>query len=58
MINPMIVDGQVAGGVAQGIGAALLEEITYGPTASCAAAASWTISSRPPPKCRPSRSGT
>lgn len=30
MINPMIVDGQVAGGVAQGIGAALLEEITYG----------------------------
>ena len=30
MINPMIVDGQVAGGVAQGVGAALLEEITYG----------------------------
>jgi len=30
MINPMIVDGQVAGGVAQGIGAALLEEISYG----------------------------
>jgi len=29
MINPMIVDGQVAGGVAQGVGAALLEEITY-----------------------------
>jgi aerobic carbon-monoxide dehydrogenase large subunit len=30
VINPMIVDGQVAGGVAQGVGAALLEEITYG----------------------------
>ena len=30
MINPMIVDGQVRGGVAQGIGAALLEEIIYG----------------------------
>lgn len=30
MINPMIVNGQVAGGVAQGIGAVLLEEITYG----------------------------
>jgi len=30
MINPAIVDGQVAGGVAQGVGAALLEEITYG----------------------------
>ncbi len=31
VINPMIVDGQVVEGVAQGIGAALLEEITYGP---------------------------
>jgi aerobic carbon-monoxide dehydrogenase large subunit len=30
VINPMIVDGQVVGGVAQGIGAALMEEITYG----------------------------
>jgi carbon-monoxide dehydrogenase large subunit len=29
MINPMIVDGQVQGGVAQGIGSALLEEIIY-----------------------------
>jgi len=29
LINPMIVDGQVHGGVAQGIGAALLEEIRY-----------------------------
>lgn len=31
VINPMILDGQVVGGVAQGIGAALFEEITYGP---------------------------
>jgi aerobic carbon-monoxide dehydrogenase large subunit len=30
VINPMIVNGQAAGGVAQGVGAALLEEITYG----------------------------
>ncbi|MHB8587458.1 MAG: xanthine dehydrogenase family protein molybdopterin-binding subunit [Candidatus Dormibacteraceae bacterium] len=30
VINPMIVDGQVMGGVAQGIGAALMEEINYG----------------------------
>ena len=30
MINPAIVDGQIEGGVAQGVGAALLEEITYG----------------------------
>jgi aerobic carbon-monoxide dehydrogenase large subunit len=29
MINPLIVDGQVHGGVAQGIGAALLEKIIY-----------------------------
>ncbi|WP_431305676.1 xanthine dehydrogenase family protein molybdopterin-binding subunit [Sediminicoccus sp. BL-A-41-H5] len=29
LINPMIVDGQVHGGVAQGIGAALLEELVY-----------------------------
>jgi aerobic carbon-monoxide dehydrogenase large subunit len=29
IINPMIVDGQVHGGVAQGIGAALLEEMVY-----------------------------
>lgn len=31
MINPMIVDGQVTGGVAQGIGGALLEELVYSP---------------------------
>jgi carbon-monoxide dehydrogenase large subunit len=29
MINPMIVEGQVAGGVVQGIGGALLERIVY-----------------------------
>jgi carbon-monoxide dehydrogenase large subunit len=29
MINPMIVDGQVMGGVVQGIGTALFEEIPY-----------------------------
>lgn len=29
LVNPMIVDGQVHGGVAQGIGSALLEEICY-----------------------------
>lgn len=32
LINPMIVDGQVHGGVAQGIGNALLEEIRYDET--------------------------
>ncbi|ODN72323.1 xanthine dehydrogenase family protein molybdopterin-binding subunit [Methylobrevis pamukkalensis] len=29
LINPMIVDGQIAGGVAQGIGNALYEELIY-----------------------------
>ena len=28
-INPMIVEGQVRGGIAQGIGSALLEEVHY-----------------------------
>lgn len=32
LINPMIVDGQIEGGVAQGIGNALLEEIVYDET--------------------------
>ena len=32
MINPMIVDGQIAGGVAQGISAALLEELCFDPS--------------------------
>ena len=32
LINPMIVDGQIHGGVAQGIGNALLEEIIYDDT--------------------------
>jgi carbon-monoxide dehydrogenase large subunit len=29
MVNPMIVDGQISGGVAQGIGTALYEEVVY-----------------------------
>ena len=29
LVNPLIVDGQVHGGVAQGVGAALLEEVVY-----------------------------
>ena len=32
MINPMIVDGQVQGGIAQGIGTALYEEIPFDET--------------------------
>ncbi|MHB2024837.1 MAG: molybdopterin cofactor-binding domain-containing protein, partial [Mycobacteriales bacterium] len=29
VVNPLIVDGQIRGGVAQGIGTALLEELDY-----------------------------
>ena len=32
LINPRIAEGQIMGGVAQGIGNALLEEIVYGET--------------------------
>ncbi len=32
LINPMIVDGQIHGGVAQGLGNALMEEIVYDDT--------------------------
>jgi aerobic carbon-monoxide dehydrogenase large subunit len=35
VINPMIVEGQVQGGVAQGIGQALLENCVYDERASC-----------------------
>ena len=35
VINPMIVEGQVQGGVAQGIGQALLENAVYDSAASC-----------------------
>ncbi len=31
VINPMVVDGQVHGGIAQGVGQALLENASYGP---------------------------
>lgn len=30
IVNPAIVEGQIVGGVAQGVGAALLEEVVYG----------------------------
>jgi len=38
IINPMIVDGQVHGAVAQGIGAALLEEVVYDDDGQCVTA--------------------
>lgn len=38
IINPLIVDGQVQGGVAQGIGAALLEEVVHDDDGQCVTA--------------------
>ena len=35
IVNPLIADGQVHGGIAQGIGNALLEEIVYSDTGDC-----------------------
>jgi carbon-monoxide dehydrogenase large subunit len=35
LINPTIVDGQIAGGVAQGIGAVLYEKVIYDDNAQC-----------------------
>jgi aerobic carbon-monoxide dehydrogenase large subunit len=32
IVNPLIVDGQIAGGVAQGLGTALLEQVVYDET--------------------------
>ena len=38
VVNPMIADGQIQGGVAQGIGIALFEEVVYGDDAQPAVA--------------------
>ena len=42
VVNPMIVDGQIHGGVAQGIGEALYEEMAYDADGNCHPAASPT----------------
>ncbi len=49
LINPMIVDGQIHGGVAQGIGNALLEEIVYDETGNILTA---TLADYMPPTAR------
>jgi aerobic carbon-monoxide dehydrogenase large subunit len=48
IINPMIVDGQIHGGVAQGIGNALLEEIVYDDTGNIRTT---TLADYLPPTC-------
>ena len=55
-VNPMIVRGQVHGGVAQGLGEALLERTSYTTLARASyfPAASWTTHCRVPTICRTS----
>jgi carbon-monoxide dehydrogenase large subunit len=55
IINPMIVEGQVHGGIAQGIGQALLEGASTTRTASSSPRATWTTPCRAPAICRRSR---
>ena len=56
IINPMIVEGQVHGGIAQGIGQALLEGASMTRAASSSRPASTTTACRVPSIFRPSRS--
>ena len=51
-VNPTLVEGQLVGGVAQGLGGALLEELAYDDSASRWPPRSWTTSSPRPPRCR------
>ena len=57
MVNPMIVEGQIRGGVAQGIGTALCEEIPYDAQGQPLAATFARLPPcRAPSNCRRSRS--
>ena len=57
IINPMIVEGQVHGGLTQGIGQALTEGCRYDKTpGSSSPARSWTTACRARTTCPPSRS--
>jgi carbon-monoxide dehydrogenase large subunit len=41
-INPMIVEGQIHGGLADGVGIALMEVIAFDEEGNCLAGRSWT----------------
>ena len=59
MVNPMLVEGQIRGGVVQGIGTALYEEIPYDAARPAARRARLPTTTCPaPPNCRRSRSAT
>ena len=56
-INPMIVEGQLHGGMVQGIGSALMEELIHDETVSSSPAPSWSTRCRVPTRCRRSTCG-
>ena len=58
IINPMIVDGQITGGVAQGIGGALFEHFVYDEDGTRSLPPCSTIACRSPPTSRRSTSPT
>ena len=58
MVNPMIVEGQIRGGVVQGIGTAMFEEIPYDAHGQPLAATCSTIISPLRSRCRRSGSDT
>jgi carbon-monoxide dehydrogenase large subunit len=55
IINPMIVDGQIHGGLTMGLAPALYEQITYDELGNNLAGRSWTTCSRPRWRPRPGR---
>ena len=55
MVNPMLVEGQIRGGVLQGIGTALFEEIPYDEAGQPLAGTLALPRCPAPQKCRQSR---
>jgi carbon-monoxide dehydrogenase large subunit len=58
IINPLIVEGQVHGAIAQGIGGALAEHLIYDEAGQLLTGSLMTMRCRPPRSCRPSRPST
>ena len=58
MINPNVVEGQISGGVVQGIAGVLLEDFVYDSDGTRSPARSWTTCCRPPRRSPTSRSAT
>ena len=52
LVNPMVVDGQIYGGLAQGIGTALYEEMPFDAAGQPLASTLPTICCRARPRCR------